>query len=104
MRHRLLLVDDDACARERTRTFLERGGFHVDGAGWIVQARRLLSSVCHEAVVTDLQLSAAARPRGRHPRPAAVMTTPCAAVPPPSSLSVVFPPSRGTAGITQVRQ
>ncbi len=59
MRHRLLLVDDDARARDRTRTFLERRGFDVDCAGWIAQAQRLLSSVCYEAVVTDLQLSAA---------------------------------------------
>jgi DNA-binding response OmpR family regulator len=58
MRHRLLVVDDDAGVRESMRNYLQGRSYDVDCAAGVGEARDLLARSRYEAVVTDLQLTA----------------------------------------------
>ena len=57
VRHRLLVVDDDAGVRESMKNYLQGRGYDVDCGARVGEAKDLLAGSRYDAVVTDLQLT-----------------------------------------------
>ena len=56
IRHKVLLVDDDAAVRDMMTVTLEHKGFEVVAAANVTQALRLIATETFDALITDLHM------------------------------------------------